>query len=129
VEEREFPVQVKGFGAPPTTAVVNIAVLSGADRLKRAGVTLGAAFAVALIALPIPIVHFMLVPGSLLTGLILAGNRLTVSEIFRHAEGPCPFCGTEQAFPVMGRFRLPKRAHCMHCGRNLSLEDQAAPKS
>ena len=126
MEVQEFPVQVKGFGAPPTTAVVNVAVLSGADRLKRAGVTLGAAFAVALIALPIPIVHFILVPGSLLAGFILAGNRLTVSEVFRHAAGRCPFCGTEQAFPVMGKFRLPKSAHCVKCGRALSLETQSS---
>jgi hypothetical protein len=117
---------VKGFGAPPTTAVVNVAVLSGADRLKRAAVILGASFGVALVALPIPIVHFILVPGSLLAGLVLAGNRLTVSEIFRHAAGRCPFCGTEQAFPIMGRFRLPKNAHCVNCGRSLSLEDQSA---
>ena len=126
MEVREVPVQLKGFGAPPTTAVVNVAVLSGADRLKRAGVILGAAFGVALVALPIPIVHFILVPGSLLGGLVLAGNRLTVSEIFRHAAGPCPFCGTEQTFPLMGRFRLPKNAHCVNCGRNLSLEDRSA---
>lgn len=126
MEVREFSVQVKGFGAPPTTAVVNVAVLSGADRLKRAGVMLGASFGVALVALPIPIVHFILVPGSLLAGLILAGNRLTVSQTFRHVAGRCPFCGTEQAFPVMGRFRLPKDAHCLNCGRRLSLEAQTS---
>jgi hypothetical protein len=126
VEVRDLRVQVKGFGAPPTTAVVNVAVLSGADRLKSAAMMLGAGLGVALIALPIPIVHFVLVPGGLLTGLVLAGKRLTVSEIFRRVAGRCPFCGTEQEFPVMGRFRLPKNAHCVNCGRSLSLEDQSA---
>lgn len=126
MEVREFPVQLKGFGAPPTTAVINVAVLSGADRLKRAATMLGAGLGVALIALPIPIVHFILVPGGLLAGLALAGKRLTVSEIFRRVVGRCPFCGTEQVFPVMGRFRLPKDAHCVSCGRKLSLEDRAA---
>lgn len=126
MEVREIPVQVKGFGAPPTTAVVDIAVLSGADRMKRAGLTLGVSLVVALVALPIPLVHFILVPGSLLAGFILAGNRLTQSEIFRRAVGRCPFCGTDQAFSIMGRFRLPKSAHCVSCGRELSLEDQTA---
>lgn len=122
MEVREVPVQVKGFGAPPTDAVVAIAVLSGADRLKRAGSIVGISVAVALIALPIPLVHLILVPGALLGGIAMAGNRLTQSEIFRRAEGRCPFCGTDQTFPLMGRFRLPKDAHCVKCGRSLSLE-------
>ena len=63
MEVREIPIHVKGFGAPPTDAVVDIAVLSGADRLKRAGRTMGIALIVALIALPIPLVHFVLVPA------------------------------------------------------------------
>jgi hypothetical protein len=123
MEVREVPIHVKGFGAPPTDAVVDIAVLSGADRLKRAGRTMGIALIVALIALPIPLVHFVLVPGALLGGFAMAGNRLTQSEIFQRAVGACPFCGTEQAFSIMGRFRLPKDAHCIKCGRELSLEN------
>jgi hypothetical protein len=122
MEVREVPVQLKGFGAPPTNAVVDIAVLSGADRLKRAGSVAGISIAIALIALPIPLVHFILVPGALLGGLAMAGHRLTQAEIFRGAEGRCPFCETEQSFPIMGRFRLPKDAHCVKCGRKLSLE-------
>lgn len=122
MELREVPVQVKGYGAPPSAAVVDIAVLSGADRLKRAGMIFGISLAVALIALPIPLVHLVLVPGALVAGFVLAGNRLSQSEIFRRAVGKCPFCGTEQTFPIMGRFRLPKSAHCIKCGRELSLE-------
>ena len=34
----------------------------------------GAFLAVALIALPIPIVHFVLVPGGLLLGVVLGGQ-------------------------------------------------------
>ncbi|MEO7986295.1 MAG: hypothetical protein ABI766_07150, partial [Gemmatimonadales bacterium] len=64
MELREVPVQVKGYGAPPSAAVVDIAVLSGADRLKRAGMIFGISLAVALIALPIPLVHLVLVPGA-----------------------------------------------------------------
>ncbi len=122
MEVRAVPIHVKGFGAPPTDAVVDIAVLSGADRLKRAGSIMGMALVVALIALPIPLVHFILVPGALLGGFAIGGNRLTQSEIFQRAQGRCPFCGTDQVFSVMGRFRLPKDAHCVKCGRELSLE-------
>lgn len=122
MDVRAVPVQVKGFGAPPASATADIAVLSGADRLKRAGVIFGIAMAVAIVALPIPLVHLVLVPGALLGGLILAGNRLRQSEIFRQVSGPCPFCGTEQTFQIMGRFRLPKTVYCNHCRRELVLE-------
>ncbi|MGH7681731.1 MAG: hypothetical protein ACRENN_07055 [Candidatus Eiseniibacteriota bacterium] len=102
--------------------MVDIAVLSGVDRLKRAGIILGISLAVALIAIPIPLVHFILVPGALIAGFILAGYRLTQSEIFQRVVGKCPFCGTEQTFPIMGKFRLPKGAYCSKCGRELSLD-------
>ncbi|HEY8256027.1 MAG TPA: hypothetical protein VIG08_00055 [Gemmatimonadales bacterium] len=125
MDVREIPVQVKGFGAPPTTAVIDVAVLSGADRLKRAVVMLGTGLVVALVALPIPLVHFILVPGALITGVGLAANRLTQSQIFQSAVGRCPFCGTEQTFPLIGRFRLPKSAHCVSCGRELTLEGES----
>jgi hypothetical protein len=124
MDVREVPVQVKGFGALPTTAVVDVAVLSGADRMKRAGVMLGWGLAVALVGLPIPIVHFFLVPGGLLAGMGLAANRLSQSEIIQRASGSCPFCGKEQAFAIMGRFRLPKGAHCEQCGRELTLDHE-----
>ena len=122
MEVREVPVQVKGFGAPPAAAVVDIAVLSGADRVKRAGKIFGIAVIVAAIAIPIPLVHLVLIPGARLGGIVLAGNRLTQSEIFQHASGTCPFCGTEQAFTVMGRFSLPRETHCVKCGKELTID-------
>jgi hypothetical protein len=44
------------------------------------------------------------------------------AEIFRTVEGRCPFCGTEQSFSVLGRFRLPRQVGCANCHRRLSLE-------
>lgn len=121
----EVGLRVKGFGAPPADARAEVAVLSRSERLKRAAAVLGAALAVALVGLPIPIVHFVLVPGALLLGVILAAVRLGQGEVFRAVEGRCPFCCTDQAFPVSGRFRLPRQVHCAHCHRALSLESAA----
>jgi transcription elongation factor Elf1 len=64
----------------------------------------------------------VLVPGALLGGIALAGNRLTQSEIFQNASGTCPFCGKDQSFTILGRFRLPRETHCKECGRELSIE-------
>jgi hypothetical protein len=123
METHAFTASLKGFGAPPTAAAVVVERLSLRNRLSRAAAAAGLGLAAALIALPIPLVHFVLVPGALVVGLALATRRLTQREIFRSAEGPCPFCGTAQRLGLAGSsFRLPRRIHCSSCGRELDLQ-------
>ena len=122
MEVRFLELPLKAFGAKPTAARVELDVLTPADRLKRAATILGISWIAAIIALPIPLVHLVFVPGVLVAGIILSIVRLRQGEIFRSASGPCPYCGTEQKFTVMGRFRLPKKLHCQACRRQLALE-------
>jgi hypothetical protein len=123
VTTRSLELRLHGFGAPTAPARAEIAELAPVDRLKRAAVVFGAFIAVAIVALPIPIVHLMLVPGALLLAFILGGLRLREDAIFRDVSGGCPFCGTQQHFPLFGQFRLPKDVHCSSCGRKLTLEE------
>jgi hypothetical protein len=123
VTVRTLDLRLHGFGAPTAPARAEVAELAPADRVKRAAVVFGAFVAVAIVALPIPIVHLMLVPGGLLLAFVLGALRLRESAIFRDVSGRCPFCGTEQHFPLFGRFRLPKDVHCTNCGRKLTLEE------
>jgi hypothetical protein len=123
---RALTASLKGFGAPPTAAEVVVEHLTPRRRLTRAGTVAGLGLLAAAIALPIPLVHFVLVPGSLLLGAILGGMRLSQREIFQSAEGPCPFCGTRQRLGLAGKtFRLPRRANCVSCGRELDLEEDS----
>jgi hypothetical protein len=115
-------LRLHGFGTSPAPARAEVAELSTPERLKRAAVVFGAFLAVAIIALPIPIVHFVVVPGGLLLAVSLGLLRLREGRIFRSVAGRCPFCGTEQAFPVLGRFRLPRQVDCGNCHRRLTLE-------
>ena len=124
MELRALELRLKGFGAPATRARVELAELSRTERLRRAGMIFLWFLLVALVAIPIPLVHFVLVPGALLLGIVLAVRRLGQGEIFREVQGRCPFCGAEQSFQVMGRFRLPKTLHCSSCGRELVLEEK-----
>jgi len=120
---RTLDLRLHGFGAPAAPARAEVAELAPADRVKRAAVVFGAFVAVAVVALPIPIVHLMLVPGALLLAFVLGALRLRENAIFRDVSGRCPFCGAEQHFPLFGRFRLPKDVHCGNCGRKLTLEE------
>lgn len=126
MQSRVLDLPLKGTGAAPQTAHVEVAVLDPADRLKRAGMGLVAGLAVAVIALPIPIVHLILVPGGLIIGVALALRRLGQSETFRAAAGRCPYCGADQRFTLVGRFRLPKTVYCASCQRELYLDEAQA---
>jgi hypothetical protein len=107
-----------------TPAEIVVESLSPRRRVGRAAAVAGLGLAAALLALPIPLVHFALVPGSLLLGGLLGAMRLSQRQIFRSAEGPCPFCGTRQKLGLAGKtFRLPRRVHCRSCGRELDLDD------
>jgi hypothetical protein len=121
VAVRSLTLALEAAAAPPSLAQVEVRVLSGPERVRRAALGLGAGLALALVALPIPVVHFVLVPGALTGGLALAAARLTQRETFLGAEGRCPYCGLQQRFMLLGRFRLPKRVYCSACQRELYL--------
>ena len=122
MEIRTVELDLRGFGAPPARALAHLEILNRRERLKRAALILGAGVTAALIALPIPLVHFVFVPGALLTGVTLAILRLRQGEVFRDVSASCPFCGKEQRFTVMGRFKLPRNLHCESCHHGLVLE-------
>jgi hypothetical protein len=122
MEVRSVDLPLKGFGAPSTSAHIELLDLSLTDRLKRAAIIFGLGVALALIALPIPLVHFVLVPAALLLGGVLALIRLRQKQIFHSVQGNCPFCGTHQRFSIMGKFKLPKQINCGSCQRQLLLE-------
>jgi hypothetical protein len=123
VEVHSIELPLKGFGAPASRAQVEYYTLSKVDRLKRAGMILGAGIVAAIIFIPVPLVHLIVVPGALVLGFILALVRLQQGEIFRSVVGRCPFCGSEQRFTALGRFRIPKALNCASCQRQLVLEE------
>lgn len=119
---RSISVPLKGFGCAPTEAEVTVESLTMRARVARAATVAGAGLLLALIALPIPLVHFVLVPAALLLGMTFGTIRLRHREIFASAEGTCPFCGTRQRLGLAGRvFRLPRRVFCNNCRRELDL--------
>ena len=61
---RTLNVPLKGFGAPATDAEVQLAVLDPGDRVKRAAVVFLAFILIAVGAIPIPLVHLVMVIAS-----------------------------------------------------------------
>jgi hypothetical protein len=125
---RSLMVPLSGFGCTPTQAHVTVAQLSAGQRFARAGTVAAAGLGAALLALPIPLVHFIFVPAALIGGLVAGALRLRQREIFERAEAPCPYCGSAQRLGLAGRkFGLPRKVHCRACGRSLELGRDATP--
>jgi hypothetical protein len=128
VDTHSFSAPLKGFGRPPTRAQLVVERLSLRQRLARSASAVGAGVVAALIALPIPLVHFVFVPGAFLAGIALGAVRMRQREIFQSAEAPCPYCATHQRLGLAGRaFRLPREVHCRTCGRALELGADSLP--
>jgi hypothetical protein len=130
VNTRSLILSLSGFGCAPTEATVVVARLTLRERIARSARAVGAGLVAALIALPIPLVHFVFVPGAVLTGLTLGIIRVRQREIFESAEAACPYCGTAQRLGLAGRtFHLPRAVHCHHCGRQLDLGLDSMPSA
>ena len=126
MEARVMELALTGFGAVPTPAQVEVVILSPADRFKRAVGAVGAGLIAAAIALPIPRVHFVLVPAALLLGIGFGIARFGQREIFRGGRGRCSFCSTEQKLSLAGGFTLPNAVHCSSCQRKLLLKESTS---
>jgi len=125
MEIRSLELPLTSAGSPPSHARVEVGVLEQRERLRRSGLALAGGLGAALVALPIPIVHFFAVPGALLVGIVLAARRLRERETFKDARGRCPHCGAVQQFSVFGGVRLPKRVDCPACHHDLYLQPAA----
>jgi len=110
---------------PPTLADVDVTVLTRPERLKRALARLGAVWGAAIFAIAIPILHFILVPGLLLLGPVVAvlAFRARVRADANTGIG-CPKCGSPVS-AVGGTYGWPLRLACGECG----IRFTASPRS
>ena len=120
----ERPVSLEAWrGGPRTPGVALLAMPDGSARLKSAGIALGLGVLLALVFLPIPIVHFAGVPLALLGGLVVAGRRLAPGARLRAIRGACPHCGHDQSFflgPSWRRGGVSRQLVCERCAQTLA---------
>ena len=115
------PVTLEVFGANPVPATAVARHRSIASRLGRAGVGLAIAWLLAFPAIFLPVLHFVLVPGFVIGGVVLAAMRLREESTLARLEGTCPRCRAALDVTPGGRFRLPRSVQCPHCRNTLTL--------
>jgi hypothetical protein len=117
----EVPVTLTVFGASPSAGIAVVRRRSLASRARRAAVALGAAWLLAFPAIFLPVAHFVLVPGLVIGGVVLAAIRLRESRTLDRLRATCPRCGAALDVRPGGRFSLPRPVQCVHCRNQLTL--------
>ncbi len=95
--------------------------------MMRAAKIWGLMWALMVLSLPAPlmIIHFILVPGFLIAGPVMAYRRhITAMELPHHLDGSCPDCKQNMALPAKSLGRLPMMVQCPACQKWLNVQEK-----
>jgi DNA-directed RNA polymerase subunit RPC12/RpoP len=126
--ETPVTITVQDSEREPTAGVVRVSRLSVGARVARSLKVLAILWAVAVGCLPLPGLHFVLVPGFFVAGIVFAVERTRASVVVDDTELPCPKCG--KRVPVEpGTTGWPVRVQCNECSARLMLTPREAGAS
>ncbi len=102
-------------------ASMHFTLYAAGERKKRALKALLGYWLLAILSLPIMIAHFVLVPGFLLAGILVASKRWKTEQEAESAEGCCPSCGNRICLALDKKNELPQWHDCPECSEPLEL--------
>ena len=111
-------------GGPTTLGKATVTQSTIGRRVLGAGKIAGIGLVVAIVLLPVPIIHLAGV-GFFVACLGIAVWQLRPGLRIRKVAGPCPHCGHEQGYWLginLGPMTLPKGTSCESCTKTLTIE-------
>lgn len=127
VEKR--PIEIRDSNNSGVAGTLNVTLFAPNDRTVRALKTLGLFWALAVGSIPIIIAHWVLVPGFLIAGPIMAVRRYRMTESVDGAEGTCPACKGAIKVSMETTDTLPKWTYCPACNAPIQLVPSEKPSS
>lgn len=122
---RTVVLQLTEWGSGPIgPAEARVGHVSLGRRLMRGAIPVAIAMVLALLILPIPLMHLAGIP-LLALGVYFSVRNARAREVFLGASGTCPSCHSQtKLFVGFGKppFKLPVKTSCSSCGRNLMLK-------
>lgn len=116
------PILVKS-GDSENRGMLHLQSFDAGERKVRAAKIWGLMWLGAILSVPIIIAHFVLVPGFLIAGPVMAMRRYRLTETPDHVSGICPANKEEFSLPLEASAKLPLWAHCPQCHASLHLEE------
>jgi hypothetical protein len=120
-EPRTVQVSLSFPGEPPTPAVAALRDWTPLERTRRAVFGLALMWCLAGIFLPIPPIHWVLVPACLLAGPVLAVLRFSEKTRIETLTGACPRCKVDRVFRLNVKYAPRRSFHCDGCGNLVEL--------
>jgi hypothetical protein len=117
--ETQVSLAYSEYGKPPAVVTLPVAHLTPGERLARSAKRLGLLWALGLMSIVVPVLHFCLPPLLLLGGLV--GGALAYGATVRlDAAQPltCPQCSAAITLKSV-RFGWPLRYDCKACGASI----------
>ena len=114
------PIVLKS-GDATGEGVLHLQTFDAKERKIRAAKTWALMWLLAVLSLPIIIAHFVLVPGFLIAGPVLAMKRYRVTEVPDHVSGLCPSGKEEFNLRLEASDHLPMWSYCPVCNASLQL--------
>src|SRR4051812_43899270 len=113
------PVNIVKNGQVVSKGEVTRTRWSKGDRVFR-GARVGAVcFGLAVFSVLVPILHFVLVPGFLLLGVLMFLSFYGQEEGYTGGKGVCPECHKE--FEIVAGRKLPFNDLCNHCRAHFEI--------
>jgi hypothetical protein len=117
----EVAIQSGGQSTGKTEkGTARIRELSAPERSRRAVKVWAISWGIAVFCVLLPLVHFVLVPGFLLGGPIVAYFLYHQEKLMLGGRGICPACGKEFSFEP-GKLKWPYDDICGNCRTQVKL--------
>ena len=102
-------------------AMVNVVQHGKPDRLRRAAKAWAGCWGAAIVAVFLPVLHFILVPSLLVGGPLYAMVMMREKVTVLGADGNCPACGAAQHPKLKAGASATMAFRCESCRRALEL--------
>ena len=117
----EIAAWIAYLGKPDTEAIVRLRRYSRPARVRRSVLGLAQFWGLALAAIFVPVLHFILVPALALAGPIVARSRWLERATVLDARGRCPGCDAALNIRLNLAAKPELSFRCPDCGRPLTL--------
>lgn len=122
-------IRIESNNGESTTGMLHITAYTKKERVMRAIKALALMWALALATALIPIAHFVLVPGFLLAGPIMAFMRYRVVDHPDNATGECPVCRQSIKIDLEPNARLPMWTYCPAYSDPIQLQEEPGARA